>query len=272
MISFKNFGILILFALIVLIGLACQQKQINPAENPRGLVEQMVAAVGGIDKLHSLNDVEYTYIYQDLTTNQKDVSIERYIFDGELSWARFETREKSALPQVPGEIMQGYNGSESWMTIDGKLVEDNPQMAKFCDFLRKTNYYWFTMMFKLLDPGLHYEYGGTKNVDGTDYDLVKITFGEEIGDVQDTYVLYINPETKLVDQFLFTVMDFSMAEPHLMQVEYEEVQGIKLPAKRKYVRANWDGEPQNDEWTAEISTNIKFNNGFDRSLFEKPTT
>ncbi len=266
----KTFTFIVTTSILV-ISLACQQKQIDPAENPKGLVEQMVAAIGGIDKLHSLKDVEYTYTYQDLTTNQKDVSIERYIFEGELSWAKFETREKVVLPQMPGEMFQGYNGSESWMTIDGKLVEGDPQMAKFCDFLRKTNYYWFTMMFKLLDPGLNYEYNGTKNVNGIDYNLVKIAFGEGIGDAQDTYVLYINPETKLVDQFLFTVMDFGAAEPRLMKVEYEEVQGVKLPARRKYVRANWQGEPQNDEWTAEISTNIKFNNGFDRSMFEKPT-
>ncbi len=161
---------------------------------------------------------------------------------------------------------------QPYVEIARKLVEDDPQMAKFCDFLRKTNYYWFTMMFKLLDPGLNYEYNGTQNVNGADYDLVKIAFGEGIGDAQDTYVLYINPETKLVEQFLFTVMDFGIVEPFLMKVEYEEIQGLKLPAKRKYVKANWEGEPQNDEWTAEISTNIKFNNGFDRSMFEKPTT
>ena len=116
-----------------------------------------------------------------------------------------------------------------------------------------------------------YEYNGSKNVDGTEYDLVKISFGEGVGDAQDTYLLYINPETKLIDQFLFTVMDFGLETPLLMKVEYEEVNGLKLPAKRKYVQADWDGVPQNDNWVAEISTNIKFNNGFDRSIFEKPT-
>ncbi|MFQ5754257.1 MAG: DUF6503 family protein, partial [bacterium] len=196
----------------------------------------------------------------------------RYVFDGELSWARFEKRERNAMPQIPGEMIQGYNGKESWMTIDGKLVEDDPRLAKFCDFLRKTNFYWFTMMFKLLDPGVQYEYKGKKNVDGIDYDLIGISFADGVGDAQDTYVLYINPQTKLVDQFLFTVMDFGVKDPLLMKVEYEEVEGLKLPTKRKYTRANWDGEPQSEEWNAEISTNIKFNNGFDKSLFEAPRT
>ncbi len=153
----KRFSTFIFTAYILLIGLACQKKQIDPAENPKGLVEQMVAAIGGIDKLHSLKNVEYTYTYQDLTTGQKDVSIERYIFDGELSWAKYETREKNVMPQMEGEVNQGFNGSKSWMTIDGKLVDDNPKLAKLCDFLRKTNYYWFNMMFKLSDPGVQYK-------------------------------------------------------------------------------------------------------------------
>ena len=69
----KRFFTFIFTAHILLIGLACQRKQIDPAENPKGLVEEMVAAIGGIDKLHSLKDVEYTYTYQDLTTEQKDL-------------------------------------------------------------------------------------------------------------------------------------------------------------------------------------------------------
>ena len=270
--SLKRFSVFTLPAFFLLVTLACQQKQIDPQANPRGLIERMVAEVGGIDRLLALKDVEFTYTCQDLTTNKKDVSVERYVFDGELSWARFETREK-AFSQIPGEMIQGYNGSKCWMTIDGKLVEDNPQLAKFCDFTRKTNYYWFTMMFKLLDPGVQYVYNGTKEVEGVNYDLVKITFGEGVGDAQDTYILYINPNTKLVDQFLFTVMDFGIAEATLMKVEYEEIEGLKLPTKRKWVEANWDGEPQDEEWrTSETSENIKFNNGFDKGMFEKPTT
>lgn len=265
--SIKWFSIVTLPGVFVILGLACVSKQ----DNPRALVEKMVAEVGGMDKLYSLKDVEYTYTYHDLTTDKKDVSLERYVFDGELSWAKYETREKNVVPQLEGEIIQGFNGKESWMTIDGAPV-DAPQLNKLCDFLRKTNYYWFTMMFKLLDPGVHHEYKGTKTVDGIQYDLVGITFGEGIGDVQDSYLLYINPKTKLVDQFLFTVMDFGIKEPFLMKVEYEEVDGLKLPTRRKAVAADWDGVPKNDNWVTEISTNIKFNNGFDRSMFDKPSS
>ena len=257
-------------AILLFIWLACDSSP-NLQDNPKALVERMVAEVGGIERLNSLKDVEYTYTYHDLTEDKKDVSVERYIFDGELSWARYEVHEKYVVPHLQGAIIQGYNGRESWMTINGELAED-PQLMKLCDFLRKANYYWFTMMFKLLDPGMQYKYTGTRTVDTIEYDLVEINFGEGVGDVQDSYLLYINPDTKLVDQFLFTVRDFGIEEPFLMKVEYDEVEGLRLPARRKAVAADWEGVPKNDNWVSLIFTNIKFNNGFSRSMFEKPGT
>jgi hypothetical protein len=100
--------------------------------------------------------------------------------------------------------------------------------------------------------------------------LVGIGFDPGVGDVQDTYVLYLNPKTHLVDQFLFTVMDFGIKEPFLMKVKYEEIAGLKLPTKRKAAAADWDGILKDENWVAEISENIKFNNGFTREMFEKP--
>ncbi len=256
-------------ALPVLIVIGMLNHPASAQKDAKALVEKMVEACGGKETFYSLGDVQYEYTYQDMASGKKDVSIERYVFDGELSWARFTVRENAMVPDVNGEMIQGYDGKESWVTIDGKLADD-PQLNKMTDFLRKTNYYWFTMMFKLLDPGVNYEYKGTQEVGGTSYDLVGVTFGENVGDVQDTYVLYINPETHMVDQFLFTVLDFNITEPLLMKVEYREIEGVKLPANRKYAPANWDGAIREGKWTTEISDKIVFGNGFSREMFRKP--
>jgi len=164
---------------------------------------------------------------------------------------------------------QGYNGKESWVTIDGQLLDDH-QANKIADFLRKINFYWFAMMHKLLDPGINYTYQGTKNVNDIEYDLVNISFDSGVGDASDTYLLYINPNTNLVDQFLFTVMDFNISEPYLMKVDYEQIDGVKLPVKRKYTKSNWNGDILENSWGEEIMTDIKFNNNFKREDFDKP--
>jgi hypothetical protein len=231
----------------------------------RTLVRQVVEAVGGQQRLRQLHDVQFTYTYR-LPDGKEDVSIERYVFDGELSWARYTKREAVVLPQLKGEMIQAFDGKSSWMTVAGRPVTD-PKLLKMADFLRKTNYYWLTMMFKLLDPGVHHRYQGEVTVDGKRFHLVRIGFSEGVGDVQDTYVLYINPKTKLVDQFLFTVLDFGIEDPNLMRVRYETIEGLKLPTYREYARATWDGRVLKPKWTKEISTGFSFGKNPARSLF-----
>jgi hypothetical protein len=107
-------------------------------------------------------------------------------------------------------------------------------------------------------------------VEGNTYDLVRIGFEAGVGAVQDSYLLYLNRDTHLVDQFLFTVMDFGIKEPLLMKVTYKEIDGVKLPVDRTYIASNWHGQVKGTNWTEEIMEDIKFNNGFDRTFFRKP--
>lgn len=238
------------------------------SQDPKALVLEVVEAVGGSQRLYQLRDVEYRYTYMDSKSGNRDVSLERYVFDGELSWARFEEMD-NALAGVEGTLVQGFDGQKAWASLNGALVSD-PKLIGMSNFLRKTNYYWFAMMFKLADPGLTYDYMGQRKVEGIAYDVVKIGFEANVGDVQDTYILYINPYTKLVDQFLFTVLDFGRTDPLIMRVIYQEVDGLVLPTVRRLCPADWEGNPQGDSWGLEIMENIRFNQGFERSLFEAP--
>ena len=96
--------------------------------------------------------------------------------------------------------------------------------------------------------------------------MVKITFGENVGDAQDTYVLYINNKTKLIDQFLFTITAFGVTEPNLMRFKYETIDGIKIPTDRNYIKSNWDGEIVGEKAAITTWKNIEFGN-VDRSVF-----
>ncbi len=234
--------------------------------DPRALVAKVLEEAGGAAALRAKKDVEYTYIYRRGATGALDVSVERYVFGGEQSWARYDVHEGLA-PNVEGPVIQGYDGEETWQTVDGVPTTDAAGLKR-ADFLRKTNFYWFAMAFKLLDPGLHYEYEGQREVGGTTYEIVKITFGEGIGDVSDTYVLYINPKTWRIDQFLFTVLDFGKTEPQLMKVEYDRVDGVLLPTARHYTTSDWAGSVESKaKWTDEISVGVRFNKGFGTDIF-----
>tara|TARA_R110002049_G_scaffold84465_1_gene214959 strand:- start:1486 stop:1863 length:378 start_codon:yes stop_codon:yes gene_type:complete len=123
------------------------------------------------------------------------------------------------------------------------------------------------MMQKLLDPNINYEYLGQNNMDDKMYDLVKITFKTQNDEASDIYQVYINPETHLIDQFLFTVVSKNVTDPILMRVTYKNVQGILIPTYRKYTKSDWNATIINDIWVEEISEDIKFNQNLKIALF-----
>ena len=73
-----------------------------------------------------------------------------------------------------------------------------------------------------------------------------------------------------MDQFLFTVADFNiMEEPFLMQMEYEEIDGLLIPSKRKYKRSTWEATVSDAPWVDVTWANITFNNGLTTADFSK---
>lgn len=126
------------------------------------------------------------------------------------------------------------------------------------------------MMQKLLDPGLNYEHVGQTSINSYDYDVVKITFDSEADKPTDIYQLYINKNTTLVEQFLFTVADFGVMDtPYLMQLEYEEIDGILIPNKRKYKPSTWNADVSEEPWIQVTWSDIQFDTNITKDDFKK---
>ena len=241
------------------------------ADEPRDarhLVERMVEECGGREVFFAKGDVQYVCVARDTAHHRLDVSLERALFDGERSWARYPVHE-GQMPGAAGELIQCFDGKATWVTAGGRAVADSLALRR-AQFRRRVNYYWVTMMFKLLDPGLTYAYEGTRRVGDIDYDLVRVGFEKGIGIVQDTYLLYLNPETHLVDQFLYTVMEYNRSEPILMKFEYEKIDGVLVPTRRMHTASNWAGEVGHTPWTGELLLDVRFRNGFTRQMFVQP--
>ena len=238
------------------------------AQEARGLIIKVVEANGGINAFQKLKDVSFDYTFKVEENNIVDVSKERYIFDGEVSYAQYTERQVYALPQMSGNHTQFFNGNNTISRLDGKIITEQ-QPTYIGHALRKTNYYWFAMMFKLLDPGVNHKLLPTRNVDGITYKIVEMTFGENVGEANDRFVLYINPKTYRIDQFLYTATGFGVTEPSLMKIKYQKIDGIYLSTYRKYAPADWDGNVVKEIWTEQITENVKFNNGFDLENIQK---
>ena len=228
------------------------------------LVYQMVEKAGTFQDLLALKDVSYTYFYT-TPDNDRDSANEQYIFDGELSYSNYFKHERT-LANLEGTFEQGYDGKNFWLKHNGEYISDSNMMKRVV-FNRKTNFYWFTMMQKLTDPGLNYEFVGEDTIEGKDYNIVKISFNSD--KPTDIYQLYLNKKTSLVDQFLFTVADFNKMDPFLMKVKYEEINGLHLPTTRIYTAGNWEGQNLSENWIKVNWKNIKFNTNIPKTRFEE---
>ncbi|WP_298313225.1 DUF6503 family protein [uncultured Aquimarina sp.] len=233
------------------------------AQEAKELIAKVVEANGGKNALHKLKDVSFDYTFKVKDKDVEDISKERYIFDREVSFAEYTKRQVYAIPQMPGETYtQFFNGTNSISKIDGKAIKEQ-QPAFIGHILRKTNYYWFTMMFKLSDPGVNHKILPSRKVEDITYKVIEMTFGDNIGESsQDKYILYINPQTHRVDQFLYNATGFGITEPSIMKVKYEKVDGIYLSTYRRYAPADWEGNKLEGSWTEQFTKNVKFNNGY----------
>ena len=230
------------------------------------LVYNLVEKVGNHQKLRTKKDVVYTYTYT-TPDGKADISTEKYIFDGELSYGEYKQHQRT-LPQLKGTMEQGYDGTNYWLKANGEAITDDASIKRVM-FNRPTNFYWFTMFQKLLDPGLNYEYLGEKEIDSKKIDIVNVSFESKNDKPTDIYQLHIDKNTGLVNQFLFTVADFGvMEEPFIMQMDYETIDGILIPTKRKYKKSTWDADILDTPWTTVNWTNIKFNNGLKKEDFK----
>lgn len=244
-----------------------ETKEINYQNKGHELVAEMVNKVGTYKLLHDRKDVVYTYQYE-TPDGKKDISTEKYIFAGELSYGLYRQHERT-FPEMEGSVEMAYDGKEFWLKNGDTLVTDSAKLD-VVRFKRPTNFYWFAMFQKLLNPGLNYEYLGEDKAKGNVYDVVKITFESKNDKPTDIYQIYINKETKLVDHFLFTVVDYNVVEvPFLMELEYEEIDGLLIPTKRRYKKSTWEAEVSDDPWILVNWMDIKFNNGLSPSDFMK---
>lgn len=230
------------------------------------LLDALIAVNGGYQTLSSKKDVQFHYVYDNFEKG-KDVSTERHIFDGEHSWASYKQHDLNVLPGKEGVALQSYVDSKPALTLEGKTITD-PKAIGGTIFLRKVNFYWFTMMYKLKDPGTNYKHLGTEKIGDITYDKVSLIYDANITkkEKNDEYILYFNPKTHLVDQFYFSLPDWGIDKPILkMTLAYENIDGIIISTVRKGFMPNKEGGYM--PIGVYTFSEIKFNNGFKKEDF-----
>lgn len=235
-------------------------------EKSKELLNALAKVNGGYEKLSTKKDFQFKYVYDNFEKG-KDVSLEKHIIDGEHSWGSYKIHERNVLPKQEGVAIQSLIDGKPALTLNGKQIKDEKALGGTI-FLRKVNFYWFTMMYKLQDPGTIYKYLGTELVNNIKYDKVSLTYNSDVTkkEKNDEYILYFNPNTHLVDLFFFSLPDWGIDKPILkMTLEYTVVDEIYISTVRRSFAPNNKGEYNlNGEY---IFSEIKFNNGFNKEDF-----
>lgn len=162
--------------------------------------------------------------------------------------------------------------------FDGKEVWVSPDKAAFgkgsARFYHNLIFYFHAIPFVLADPGINYEVLPQTTLNGTTYDVVKISYKDGVGDApEDYYIAHFDTKTHLMKLLLYTVTYYSGATSDkfnaLLYEEFEEVNGLLLPKLMKGYKYT-DGKLGELRYERPF-TNIKLNTEApDQSLFEMP--
>lgn len=233
------------------------------ADDPQSILASVEYAQGGWGDLWNKKDVQYTYDYR-YPDGKADVSTERYIFDSEASFGYYTQHDINAMPGTEGDAVQCFDGKATTAILAGNKVED-PAAIGGSEFLRKANYFWFVMPYKLNDDGAILKSMGKEDYHGVVYDKVEVTYDAAVTgkEQNDSYILYVNPDTKMIDRFFFSLPAMGMNVPAIAaNYIYEEIEGQKIATKRTYFMPNDKGEYGETPSIVQTLTYVKFNNGF----------
>ena len=180
----------VIIATVLALGTPCDSRA--QASSPQSdaqavaFIDAWIDALGGMDHLQSLVAARFTLTTQmyDAASGRLRRTRPRYVTidrGPDVLAARIERWEGDDL------IIQGWDGRMARASLNGMpLTSDNRDHQEVAYIAGEVNY-WIRLPQKLKDPGVFLWYDGQ---DSSGRHTVRVTFGEGVGDHQDTYFYY----------------------------------------------------------------------------------
>ena len=179
-------ALLILFFSAPAASLGGQESMAGSDARAVEFVDRWIDAIGGLEHLHGFVSARFTFtteMYDAQSgrlrrTRPRYVTIERR--DAGLA-ARIERWEGDDF------IVQGWDGVVDWAFTNGRRLDAEEKDQREVRYVSGDVNYWTRLPQKLKDPGVFLHYDG---LDAAGRHAVRVTFGEGVGDSQDTYFYY----------------------------------------------------------------------------------
>ena len=174
----------------------------------------------------------------------------------------------------PFDGRMAWDGQEAWIS-PASVEQINPR------FWAATGFYFQSIPFILADPGVNFKVFSPEEHDGVNYHRVTAYYDVNVGDTPgDTYTLFINPETGMLDVVLYTVTYGRPYEPgdewptvptrgnFFRYSDHVTVDGLTVPTRfRGYAYDNGVvGDLRNEAWASDFS----YREPFDESQLAMP--
>ena len=207
------------------------KKQISQADYIKGrsLVSQMQEAYGGMDRWMSFKTARYAQ-----TADWYDDKL------GIAGWdtlpQRFQMTSTLGTDNAEFTLLNGENTGQIWGVVDGKSYHRKRSGAN--EFIENKKYqhkliyknYWFQFPFRMSEAPI-IAYAGERTIKGKVYDLVYATWGSEKPNKQyDQYILYLDPQTKMIEWLNFTVREkLNYFQATAQFADFADINGIISP-------------------------------------------
>ena len=233
------------------------------------LVLRAIEAHGGLEAWYEAPTSSYFWEYSNVGSN---IRFKSFLVADNQTRRVYHDLVELGTPDETRSIQASFawDGENAWISPD-TLSQPNPR------FWATTGYYFESIPFILADPGLSYERLPDETLDGESYDMVRVGFDDGVGDSPgDTYTLYVNKETAMVDAIRYTVTygrgrpasDAPVRETLFYYEDYTTVDGLTVATRfRGYNFENGEViDFKNEAWASEIS----FTRPFDESRLQIP--
>lgn len=236
------------------------------------LVEDMITAVGGMQKWNTIQDGSFVRTHHRYDENGKIIkqSEETFYFKNDNNGHRLLIKSKTNDGNL---VMVGHDNKGYWASSDEEEVEPK-KIAKELEFMCDDDHcsplcssemalYRMSFPFKLNDYGVIPRNAGTAVLNGTNVTLLDVTFDPKVG--HDRWVFYVDPSSKLIRKIEHYFSTKENVQPEeIFLSDFKREGSIVLSHSNKYYRSN--GKILEEY----LISDVKFNSSIPAELFKRP--
>ncbi|MEL6987606.1 MAG: hypothetical protein AAGK97_07215, partial [Bacteroidota bacterium] len=213
----------ITYLLSILLLIACNTAPKHPIENKEEVqaikklpktLQEGIEAHGGLKNWQSMKQMKYQF--------PKGDGFEEQIID---------LQNRKVLINYD-TYKVGFDGDDVWVSPNKDAFG-----KRSARFYHNLIFYFYAMPFVLADDGIVYTDMGKKTIQGNEYDGIKISYNDGVGDAPDDYYIALFNDENIMEWLMYTVTYYSKEKSEKYNIlnysDWEEVNGLLLPKTMK---------------------------------------